>query len=234
MNILGLIPARGGSKGLPGKNIRNLNGKPLIEYAINEAKKSKYMDRLIVSTNDYGIAKICEELGAEIPFMRPNKLAQDNSKVIDTYIYTLNKLKEEFNYIVDILVIIQPTSPLRTVHHIDSCIELFFNKNADSVVTVCEVEHSPYWYKVLNKENKIESFIEYENSNDNRQQLPKVYRPNGAVYVFKKDLIINKKSYYTDKSYGYIMKNEDSIDIDSIIDFKFAEFLIKEKSEKHF
>lgn len=229
MNILGIIPARGGSKGVPGKNIKDLNGIPLIAYAINEGKKSKYINKLIVSTDDNEIARVSKKYNVEIPFMRPKELAQDNSNAIDAYIYTLNKMEKDFGYRADILVVLQPTSPLRTSEHIDEAIEMLLKSKGDSVISVCEVEHSPYWYKVVDNEGKITSFVEFKESNANRQELPKVYRPNGAIYVFKRELITELKTYYTDKSYGYVMKQEDSVDIDTILDFKFAEMLINER-----
>lgn len=229
MNILGIIPARGGSKGVPGKNIKKLNGEPLISYSVKEAKKSKYIDRLIVSTDDENIANVVLKYGVEVPFMRPKELAQDNSLAIDNYIYTINRMEKEFNYKVDAIAIFQPTSPLRTVQHIDEAVKLFINKNSDSVVSVCEVEHSPYWYKNMNNKNILSDFISCENSNANRQELPKVYRPNGAIFIFKRELIMNLKTYYTQNSYGYIMSQEDSVDIDTPLDFKIAEVIINER-----
>jgi len=230
VNILGIIPARGDSKGVPGKNIRLLGGMPLIRHTIKEAVKSKYIDKLILSTDSDEIADVCREAGLEIPFMRPAELAQDNSRAIDTYIYTLKRMETEFNYRADILVVLQPTSPLRTVEDIDGSIEMLINKGADSVISVCEVEHSPYWYKTLDKEHKIQPFTSCSDANANRQELPSVYRPNGAVYVFRNELIVEKQTYYTDKTYAYIMPQERSIDIDTLLDFKIAGLLINGNS----
>lgn len=232
MNIIGIIPARGGSRGVPGKNIKLLEGKPLISYAIAEGKKSKYIDKLILSTDDEHIAATSREMGLEVPFMRPAELAGDLSKAIDTYIYTLGEMERIYKYWADILVVLQPTSPLRTFEDIDGAINLFLTRDADSVVSVCEVEHSPYWYKTLDSDNKLQQFLDCDDVNANRQKLPAVYRPNGAVYVFKRELIMEKKAYYSDKSYAYIMPNDRSVDIDTQIDFKLAELLINERQAK--
>lgn len=230
-NILAVIPARGGSKGVPRKNIKDLNGKPLISYTIEEGKKSKFIDRLIVSTDSIEIANIAKKFDVEVPFIRPASLAEDHSKAIDNYIYTISRIENEFNYDVGILVILQPTSPLRICKQIDEAIQLFLDKNADSVISLCEVEHSPFWYKTLDSYNKINEFIKCDTPNANRQELPKVYRPNGAIYVFKKEIILNERTYYTNKSFGYIMDREYSIDIDTLYDFNITELLIKKKSE---
>lgn len=231
MNILGIIPARGGSKGVPGKNIKLLNNKPLIAYTIEEAKKSKYLNKVILSTDDKQIAEVGRKFGADIPFMRPHELAQDDSKAIDTYKFTLEKLKNDYNYQADILVVLQPTSPLRSHNDIDEAIELFLEKDADSVISMCEVEHSPYWYKNVNDNCQVKPFVDIKNHLANRQELPKVYRPNGAVYVFKTNLIINNYDYYTENTYAYIMSQEKSIDIDTKLDFILAETLINLKNE---
>lgn len=231
MRLLCIIPARGGSKGLPNKNIKDFNGNPLISYSIVEAKKSKYINKVIVSTDDYKIAEISKKYGAEIPFMRPSELAGDSSRIIDTYCYTINKLKNEFEFNTDILVVLQPTSPLRTVKHIDEAIELFLEKSADSIVSLSEVQHPPYWYKNMDETNKVSDFITMNDTTALRQELPKVYCPNGAIFIFKADMIVKEKQLYTEHSFGYLMSTDESVDIDSLLDFKIAEMIIKERKE---
>lgn len=221
--MIAIIPARGGSKGLPGKNIRNLNGKPLIGYTIEAALKSKYITRVILSTDDVEIANVARQYGAEVPFMRPSHLATDTAKAIDAYSYTCERLENEENIEISEFVILQPTSPFRTSDHIDQAIELYINKKADSVISFCPEHHPIIWHKYITEAGKIKSI--FEGSIKNRQEEKPSYFPNGAIYVFKRE-IIEQELYYTDNSFAYIMNRKDSIDIDSIDDFEYAEFLI--------
>ena len=220
--MIAIIPARGGSKGLPGKNIRLLNGKPLIAHTIEAALNSKKISRVILSTDDPEIAVIGKQYGAEVPFLRPAYLASDTAKAIDTYIYTLNKLFETEGLEIKEFSVLQPTSPFRTAQHIDESIKLFYSKNADSVISFCEEHHPIVWHKHINSEGKISPI--FDERINNRQDEKKSYYPNGAIYLFKKsNLQIGK--YYTDNTYAYVMSRQSSIDIDTLEDFKYAEFL---------
>jgi N-acylneuraminate cytidylyltransferase/CMP-N,N'-diacetyllegionaminic acid synthase len=220
--MIAIIPARGGSKGLPGKNIRNLNGKPLIAYTIEEALKSKYITRVILSTDDVEIAKVAKQYGAEVPFMRPSHLATDAAKAIDAYKYTYERLEKEENIEISEFVILQPTSPFRTANHIDQAIDLYNDKKADSVISYCPEHHPIIWHKYITEAGKIESI--FEGTIRNRQKEKPTYFPNGAIYIFKRK-IIEQELYYTDNSFAYIMNRKDSVDIDTIDDFEYAEFL---------
>lgn len=224
--MIAIIPARGGSKGLPGKNIRPLNGKPLIAYAVEAGLKSKYIDRVIVSTEDEEIARIAVQYGAELPFMRPAELASDTAMAVDTYIYTINRLEKEGGKPIDSFVVLQPTSPLRIAEDIDGAVELFMQKDADSVVSYCKEDHPITWHKYLDEEGRFVDI--FETTLQNRQDFRVSYYPNGAVYVFKTS-IIRERKYFTDKSYAYVMPRNRSIDIDHIEDFEFAEFLLRRK-----
>lgn len=221
--MLALIVARGGSKGLPNKNIKLLNNKPLIAYTIEAAQKSKYIDKIILSTDCHQIAKIAQKYGAIVPFMRPESLATDDSPVIETFIYTIDKLNNEFGYKISEFVLLQPTSPLRTSEDIDNAIELFYNKNADSVISYTPEHHPIFWHKFINDDYTFEDI--FQNTQTNRQNIKKTFYPNGAIYVFKYSLICQKK-YYSEKSFAYIMPRNRSVDIDTIEDFEYAEFLI--------
>lgn len=220
--MIAIIPARGGSKGLPEKNVRNLNGKPLIAYTIEAALKSKYITRLILSTDDVEIAKIAKQYGAEVPFMRPSHLATDTAKSIDAYKYTYERLEKEENIEISEFVVLQPTSPFRTAKHIDEAIDLYKNKKADSVIGYCQEHHPIIWHKYITEAGKIESI--FEGTIKNRQEEKPTFFPNGAIYIFRRK-IIEQGLYYTDNSFAYIMDRKDSIDIDSIDDFEYAEFL---------
>ena len=224
--MIAIIPARGGSKGLPGKNVKLLNGKPLIAYAIEAALKAKYIDRVIISTDDEEIARVAVAFGAELPFMRPAELASDSAMAIDNYIYTINRLEKECGDSIDAFVVLQPTSPLRIAEDIDGAIELFNEKKADSVISYTQEAHPISWHKYVDNEGR---FVDIFDSNiKNRQENRVSYYPNGAVYVFRTAMIRERK-YYTDKSYAYIMPRSRSVDIDFIEDFEYAEFLLSKK-----
>lgn len=224
--MIALIPARGGSKGLPGKNIRPLNGKPLIAYAVEEALKAKHIDRVIISTDDEEIARVAVEYGAELPFMRPEELASDTAMAVDNYIYTIGRLEEEGGKPIDAFVVLQPTSPLRIAEDIDGAVELFVQKDADSVISYCPEAHPVTWHKYLDDEGRFVNI--FDDTIENRQVNRVSYYPNGAVYVFKTSLIRQKK-YFSDKSYAFVMPRNRSIDIDFVEDFEYAEFLLRRK-----
>lgn len=229
--ILAIIPARGGSKGVPRKNIKDLNGKPLIAYSIDVAKESKYIDRIVVSTEDEEIAEVSKKFGAEVPYLRPLKLAKDDSPTVDCIINMVTWLKENENYIPDYVCLLQCTSPLRESKDIDGTIEKAIGENVDGAISVCEAEVNPYWTNIFD-DDKLKYFIEEGKKITRRQDLPKVYSMNGAVYVMKTDVLLDKKTFETDNITGYVMSSENSIDIDTNLDFKFAELLMKER-ENH-
>jgi hypothetical protein len=222
--MIAIIPARGGSKGLPNKNIKLLNGKPLLAYTIEAALQAKEISRVIVSTDYENIKEVALEYGAEIPFLRPNFLATDSSSSLDVFKYTINRLEEEEDIIIDNFVVLQPTSPLRTNRHIDEAISLFREKEAKAVVSYCKEFHSVFWHKKIDNNGKIINIFEGDFSK-NRQEIQETYFPNGAIYVFDKSYIFATKDYSKD-CYAYIMDRKHSIDIDTIDDFVYAEFLM--------
>ncbi len=222
--MIALIPARGGSKGLPGKNTRMFLDIPLIAHTIKSSKASKNVSQVIVSTDDPEIYRVGLEYGALDTFLRPEELARDDSKAIDNYLYTLPRLQQEFGLDVENFIVLQPTSPLRTTEDINSAIELFHRKSADSVVSYTEEFHPVIWHKYINDEGKFENI--FPDSIENRQQNRKSYYPNGAIYVFRYELITQRK-YYSDRSFAYLMPRQRSVDIDTLSDFEYAEFLAK-------
>jgi N-acylneuraminate cytidylyltransferase/CMP-N,N'-diacetyllegionaminic acid synthase len=224
--MIALIPARGGSKGLPGKNTKLLAGKPLIAYAIESALNSKYISKVYVSTDSEEIAEIAIKYGAKVPFLRPIHLATDEALAVDTYIYMLDKWQESGEN-VDSFIILQPTSPLRTTKNIDEAIELFQSKNASSVISYTEENHPISWHKYVNEDLTFSPIFEEEIVN--RQQKRKTYFPNGAIFVFKEGLIREKK-YYNENSFAYLMSRNNSVDIDTLEDFEYAEFLLTKKN----
>ena len=229
-NILGLIPARGGSKGLPRKNIKPLLGKPIIAWTIEQALASKYLDRVVVSTDAKEIAEISKKYGAEVPFMRPKELAEDKAKGMDVVLHTIDWLKEnDKRKHYDLIMLLQPTSPLRIKEDIDNSIELLFLKEAKAIVSVCEVDHHPLWANTLPKDGCTKDFIRKEIMNKNRQELPIYYRLNGSIYLAYCNYIKEKESFFGEKTFAYIMPRERSIDIDDEIDFELAEILMKDE-----
>ncbi|WP_029688939.1 acylneuraminate cytidylyltransferase family protein [Thermoanaerobacter sp. A7A] len=223
--ILALIPARGGSKGVPRKNIKLLLDKPLIAYTIEAALQVDFIDKVIVSTDDLEIAQISREYGAEVPFLRPYELATDEAKSIDVILHAMDWMEKEHGAF-NLILLLQPTSPFRNSEDIKTALDIFFEKNAKAVVSVCEAEHSPLWMNTLNDDLNMKDFIRKNILNKNRQELGKYYRINGAIYIAEWDYLRQNKTFFGDKTYAYIMPKERSIDIDTEMDFKFAEFLI--------
>lgn len=222
--ILALIPARGGSKGIQKKNIKLLFGKPLIAWTIDQAKKSEYLNKIIVTTEDEEIGEISRSWGAEI-IKRPKELAKDESPTIDAIFHALEVLKSE-NYNPDIIILLQPTSPLRTTKDIDNAMELFLNTNCESVVSVCELKHSPYWCFEIEK-GYLKSLFGDEYLRRRRQDLENVYMPNGAMYISTPENLRKYKGFYCLRTIPYIMPPERGIDIDNEVDFMLAELLTK-------
>ena len=219
--FLAIIPARGGSKRLPRKNILDLCGKPLISWSIEAALKSKYISKVVVSSDDEEILNISSNFGADI-IKRPYELANDTATTFDAIKHTINNL-EKYDYIV----LLQPTSPLRNEKHIDEAIELLEEKQADGIVSVCEMDHSPLWSNTLPKDGNMRGFLREEILNKRSQDLEKYYRLNGAVYICKTDKLLENKSFFLkDNIFAYIMDRKSSIDIDEEIDFEIAKVLI--------
>ena len=218
IKILGLIPARGGSKGIPMKNLYPFNNKPLIQWTIESALESNLLDKIIVSTDDDDIANFSRSKGAEVPFLREKYLAQDDSLVIDAVLNIL----EKFN-IFDYILLLQPTSPLKTSEDIANIINLQKKYDASSLVSVCEANENPALFYEINNNYLSKTFSELKGSN--RQDFSSYYIINGALYLCSVKHLRKYKSFITDTTIPYIMPRERSIDIDNIIDIKWGEFI---------
>ena len=227
--MIALIPARGGSKGLPNKNIRPLCGKPLIAHSIEVALRAKSISEVIVSTDSAEIAEVSKKFGAKVPFLRPSELAQDNSLAIDNYIYTIERLRKDGAKMEEILVLL-PTAPLRLAEDIDNAVKIFKEKNADSVISYYKAPHPLQWYKYFDASGVVRSFLPEGNRLANRQEEKDAYLPNGSIYIFKAELLIEKKSYFSERTFPYIMPASRSVDIDTIDDFEYAEFLMNKRN----
>ncbi len=220
--VLAIIPARGGSKGVPGKNIRAIGGKPLVAWTIEAATASRYIDRLILSSDDDDIIRLAKTYGCEVPFRRPAELATDDASTVDTVLHAVDNIEEKY----DLLVLLQVTSPLRTTVDIDCCIELYAQTQASSVVSVTETEKSPYWMYTIDEQSYLAPLLANDELPQRRQDAPKVYLLNGAIYVIGVEKFLESKSFVLDKTQAYEMPKERSIDIDTESDIVAFEELI--------
>jgi CMP-N,N'-diacetyllegionaminic acid synthase len=228
-HILGIIPARGGSKGIPRKNISLMNGKPLIEYTIRAAKKSKFISEVVISTEDPEIANLCSDLGCTVPFLRPAELATDSTRSLPVIQHALKEIEIINNVHYEIIVMLQPTTPLRTHDDIDQGILLLLETNADSVVSVVDVGgYHPFRMKRIMGKNQLINYIDqgFEDMRP-RQELPPVYIRSGALYITRRHVLLDKNSFIGDDCRAYIMNPERAINIDTPLDLKFAEYLLK-------
>ena len=225
--ILGLIPARGGSKGLPQKNVKSLLGKPLIAWTFEQSLASKYLDQVIVSTDDKEIASVSERFGVKVPFVRSEELATDEARMVDVVLHAINWF-ENNDRIYDLIVLLQPTSPTRITGDIDNAIELLFKKGASSIISVCEDGYPQFLSNTLPEDGSMKNFVKDEHLGKNRQELPQSFRINGAVYVVYSDYLKKEKEFLGNNTYAYIMPGNRSIDIDNMIDFKLAELILQE------
>ena len=229
MNVLALITARGGSRSIPKKNIAPLAGKPLIAWTIEAALRSPALSRVIVSTDDTEIAEVAQQWGAEVPFMRPAELARDDSPHIPVVVHAIEWLETHGEMRPEYVLLLQPTSPLRATEDIDNAIRLAFEKDADSVVSVCQAFSHPYLAKRITTDGRLEDFGPRSEGYLARQVLPPAYVVNGAIYLIRRDVLIEKQTFYTERTYAYVMPPERSLDIDSPWDLYLADLILRDK-----
>ena len=224
--VTALIPARGGSKRLPRKNIKLLVDKPLIAWSIETAKASKYIDRVVVSTDDEEIKRISEQYGAEVPFLRPEHLSNDHASSFDVIKHAIDFLTLSRSN--ELIVLLQPTSPLRLASEIDAALEFFVQKDAKGVVSISETEHSPMWSNTLPEDGCMSDFIRPEVQGKRSQDLPTFFRLNGSIYIYETLALLEKGAIFFDEYvYGFETSLETSIDIDTEFDFVIAEALLR-------
>lgn len=225
-HITVLIPARGGSKRLPGKNIKLLCGKPLIAWTIETAKASIYIDSVIVSTDDIEIKEISEKFGAEVPFIRPDYLSHDTASSFDVIKHAIEFLN--IDKPKHLIVLLQPTSPLRTVAELNQALEFFLKKTADGVVSISETEHSPLWSNTLPENLSMSDFIRPEVEGRRSQDLPNFFRLNGSIYIYETLTLLEKaKIFFDENVYGFETSLDTAVDIDTALDFLVAETIMK-------
>ena len=228
-----MITARGGSKGIPGKNIKLLGGKPLLAYSIEAAKKSKLITHLIVSTDNKKIAEVAKKFGGEVPFMRPKELAEDKTPHVPVMKHAIEFMEKKFGIVFDYVVILQPTSPFRLVEDIDDTITKLLGSDADSAVSLMAVDnaYNPIKLKKLEGDKVLPYYLP-EPEGLRHQDFPKVYKRSSAVYVMRRDLLMKDNKLYGDKIVGYIVPAERSIDIDTPFEWFRAEWMLNDLKKK--
>lgn len=229
--ILGLITARGGSKGIPKKNITLVCGKPLIAWTIETALKSTSLSRVIVSTDDKEIAKISSDYSAEVPFLRPKELAQDDSPHIPVIVHAINWLESHSDERPDYVFLLEPTSPFRSVEDIENATKLVQEKKADSIIGVCRAPSHPYQARRIAQDGRLGNYGYRPEGYLYRQILPPVYVVNGAIYLVRRDVIIEKNTLITEKTYAYVMPAERSLNIDEPWDLYLADLVLRDRNE---
>jgi CMP-N,N'-diacetyllegionaminic acid synthase len=223
---LAVIPARGGSKGIPGKNLASAGGRPLIAWTIVAARAAQGVSRAVVSTDSPEIAEVARGLGAEIPFLRPAELATDAAPGMLPILHAIRWLEEQEGYRPDYVMCLQPTSPLRTAEDIDAALALARAKEADAVVSVAPVEHHPFWMKRVSPEGQLSDFMVPERPALRRQDLPLVHALNGAIYLVRREVLLAKQTWYTERTYAYVMPPERSFDVDTPWDLRIVDLLL--------
>jgi CMP-N,N'-diacetyllegionaminic acid synthase len=233
MRVLGLIPARGGSKGVPRKNIRPLAGRPLLHYSIDAARAAADVSRVIVSTEDEEIAQLSRSAGAEVPFLRPAGLASDHTPMLPVVRHAIEQL-ESGGDSFDAVAILQPTSPIRRAGLIDECVRLLVENHADSVITVVPVpdEFNPHWvYQVADEQPFLKLSVGEGEPIARRQELPQAYHRDGSVYVVRRDVVIELNSLYGRRIVGCILDRGSAVNIDTPEDWIAAEGLVARSSD---
>ena len=223
LTLLALIPARGGSKGIPRKNIRQFCNKPLLQWSIDAALSAKCVDRVVVSTDDLEIADVAKTCGAEVPFLRPGELATDEAPGIATVFHAL----EQMPHVRDVLLL-QPTSPLRNTADIEGIVDLRNSTGRESAVSVTPASKHPAWMYGLTDNQHLEPLLPLDVAYS-RQQLPPAYLLNGALYLASRAFLLKERRFIVSDTVGYVMPIERSVDIDTPLDWRWAEFLMETK-----
>ena len=232
MDVLALITARGGSKGLPRKNVLPLAGKPLIAWTISAALASHCFTRVIVSTDDEEIADVSRKWGAEVPFMRPPELAQDDSVHFDTIVHAIRWLDNREEVRPDYVMQLQPTSPLRTAEDINAAVQIVQAGIAVAVVGVSVTEHHPYLMKRILEDGTAVDFVSSDATDLRRQALPTVYSPNGAIFLNSRESLLQDRTFWLPGTHAYIMPSERSLDIDTAWDLYLADLILRDRCER--
>jgi CMP-N-acetylneuraminic acid synthetase len=231
-DVLALITARRGSKGIPGKNVRQLGGKPLIAWSIEAAQESPSVGRIVTSTDSEEIAKVARQLGAEVPFLRPAELARDESTHIDVVAHCLEWLVEHEGYAPEYVLLLQPTSPLRTTADIEAASAIITEKDADAVIGVVEAPHHPFLLERIAEDGTLTAFTPSNGASLRRQDLPAAYAINGAIYLNRRESLLRERTFLPRGTYPYIMSPERSMDIDTPWDWFLVESVLEARDDR--
>ncbi|HZS37723.1 MAG TPA: acylneuraminate cytidylyltransferase family protein [Polyangia bacterium] len=230
MSLLALIPARGGSKGVRGKNVALVAGRPLIAWTVEAARAARHVERVVVTTDSPEIAEAARAAGAEVPFLRPDELARDDTPGIAPALHATRWLDEHEAYRPELVCYLQPTSPLRRAEHIDAAVELLREKAADAAVSVTPVEHHPYWTKRLAPDGRLSDFLTPDPPITRRQDLPPLYALNGALYLVRRAVLLADETLFPPNTVGYVMTPRDSLDVDTPFDLELADLLLRARA----
>lgn len=231
--ILGVIPARGGSKGVPRKNIRLLCGKPLLQYTAESALTARHLSRVILSSDDEEVARVGEQCGLQVPFLRPAHLAQDDTPMLPVIQHALNWFEARGEGFTAVCLL-QPTNPLRRAEDIDGCIEMLQRENADAVMTILPVpdKYNPHWVYFRQENGSLRLSTGESEPIPRRQCLPAAYHRDGSVYVARTDVVTSGKSLYGSRVLGYLLNSDRSVNIDNFVDWRRAETLIAQSAQR--
>lgn len=224
LRVLALIPARGGSKGVPRKNVRDLGGKPLIAWTIDAARQSAYVDDVVVSSDDAEIIAVAQRYGAQAPFVRPPELASDTADSLSVVRHALTTLPGPY----DLVLLLQPTSPLRNTADIDGALTAYVSAQAKTCVSLCEVDKSPWWMMTLGADGRLQKLLSDQAMPTRRQDAPPVYALNGALYIAPSTSLLAGEGFVGDDTLPWVMPKERSVDIDTEMDLKFLNFCLAE------
>lgn len=225
--ILAIIPARGGSKGIPKKNIAPLAGKPLIAWVIEAARASKHISRLIVDTDSEEIAAVARQWGAETPYLRPAEYARDETPTIATLQHGLRWLQENEGYFPDYLMCLQAVTPFLTTTDIDGAMALAKEKQAAAVVSVAPLRHPPQWLKQVDAQQRLQDYFPGQPFIARRQGVPPAYELNGAIYLARPQLLLEHSTWYTEQTYAFVMHPQVWVDIDTLFDLQLADLVMR-------
>lgn len=231
-DCLGLVTARAGSKGVPGKNVAPVAGRPLLAWTLAAARAAPGIDRLIVSTDGEEIAAVARRWGGEVPFLRPAALARDDTPGIDPVLHAVDWLAEHEGYRPELVLLLQPTSPLRTAADVEAALALRTAKGADAVVAVTPVAHHPYWTHRLAPDGQLHDFLTVDGVPDRRQDLPPAYAVNGALYLVRREVLLRERTLCPQRTFALVMPPERSLDVDTLWDLRLADLILRDEREE--
>jgi CMP-N,N'-diacetyllegionaminic acid synthase len=229
VSCVAIIPARGGSKGVRRKNIAPVGGRPLLAWTIETARAARTVNRIVVTTDDAEIAKIANDHNAEVPFLRPASLATDYTSGMDVLLHAVRWLEENEGYHSDWVLLLQPTSPLRTAEDIDTAFSIATAHNADAVVSANPAQTHPYWMKKIESDGRFSEFFEQQKVDANRQELPPAFALNGAIYLIKNKTLLSQQNFFNSRTYAYVMPQERSLDVDTEWDLHLADLVLRDR-----